>query len=512
LRSCAAALVALALLAAAAPAGASINQLSMFMDDNRLLYRGAAVTERTLDELDALGVDVVRVSVPWRAIAPAHRALRKPASLRDETDPAQYSRAAFAHLDRVLRGARSRDMDVLFNVTGGAPTWATGRRDGRPVSLQYKPDPKRFGRFVQMLGRRYDGAHGVPRVELWSLWNEPNQGALLQPQWEDGRPYSPRLYRRLARAGIAGLQRSGHGDDRILLGETAPLGVDRRGPKANMRPGLFLRELLCLDASLQAATGPGCDFARRGPLAVTGYAHHPYSIVYAPDVGSSVGDDITFADSFRLAALLDAAADARRLPRDLPLWWTEYGWQTDPPDPIRGVTPADQARWLGQAERMAWEDSRVAAVAQFLLRDDEPRRDATPGSSRYWGTYQSGLEFADGRRKPAYDAYRLPFTAPAAASEGAPLTLWGRVRPARAGEEVDVQVEFAPAAAAGGWAAAGAPVRVSGPGGVFEETLTASRSGAYRFRWLRPKGAGGTRGAGSGDLVSAAVPVAVAGR
>jgi hypothetical protein len=506
-------LVALALLAAlatASPARASINQLSLFMDDNRLLYRGAEVTEHTLDELDGLGVDAVRVSVPWRAIAPAHRAERKPAALRDERDPAQYPRRAFDHLDRLLRGARRRGIDVLFNVTGGAPIWATGRRDGRHVSLQYKPDARRFGRFVEMLGRRYDGDHGVPRVELWSLWNEPNQGALLQPQWEHGRPYSPGLYRRLARAGIAGLQRSGHGDDRILLGETAPLGVDRRGLRANMRPGLFLRELFCLDAALAPADGPGCDFARRGRFAVTGYAHHPYSIIYAPDVGSGEGDDVTFADGFRLASLLDAAADAGRVPRDLPLWWTEYGWQTDPPDPIRGVALDDQARWLGQAERLAWEDSRVAALAQFLLRDDEPRRAAAPGSRRYWGTYQSGLEFADGRRKPAYAAYRLPFTAPTAASAGAPLTVWGRVRPARPGDEVEVQVEFAPAG--GGWQPAGEPVRVTSPQGVFEQTLTASRSGAYRFRWLRAHAAVGTRGVASDDLLSATVPVTVAGR
>src|SRR3954467_14919934 len=130
----------LAALLAAAPAHASINQLSMFMDDNRLLYRGPAVTERTLDELQSLGVDAVRVSVPWRAIAPGHRSARKPASLRDERDPSGYHPAAFANLDRVLRGARRRGMDVLFNVTGGAPLWATGRRRGHHVSLQYKPD------------------------------------------------------------------------------------------------------------------------------------------------------------------------------------------------------------------------------------------------------------------------------------------------------------------------------------------------------------------------------------
>ena len=143
-----------------------------------------------------------------------------------------------------------------------------------------------------MLGRRYDGRHGVPRVELWSLWNEPNQGALLQPQWEDGRPLQPAAVPAPgARAGIAGLQRSGHGDDRILLGETAPLGVDRRGLKTNMRPGLFLRELLCLDDARCSPLGgrPAAATSRAAArLRVSGYAHHPYSIVYAPDVGSTI--------------------------------------------------------------------------------------------------------------------------------------------------------------------------------------------------------------------------------
>jgi len=267
--------------------------------------------------------------------------------------------------------------------------------------------------------------------------------------------------------------------------EPAPRAVDRRDIRGSIRPGLFLRELLCLDAALLPVAAPGCDFDRRGPLEVSGYAHHPYSIVYAPDVGGAHDDDITFADRDRLAALLDAAAEGGRLPRDLPMWWTEYGWQTNPPDPIRGVSLEDHARWLGQAERMAWEDSRVAAITQFLLRDDEPRAGAPAGSPRYWGTYQSGLEFADGRPKPAYGAYRLPFTAPAAVSVGAPVALWGRVRPARPGDVIEVQVEFAPDG--GDWSSVGSRTRVRDARGVFEETVTASRSGSYRFRWLAPR-------------------------
>jgi beta-glucosidase/6-phospho-beta-glucosidase/beta-galactosidase len=179
------------------------------MDDNLLLYRGPERSNKTLDELKALGVDRVRVSLHWRAIAPNHRSTRKPRPLR-------YPEGNFAPHDHLLRAARARGIAVLVNVTGGAPLWATGRRNGKPVSLQYKPDPDEFARFMAMLGRRYDGRRH-PRITAWSIWNEPNQGALLQPQWENGRMASPRIYRSLVRAAERGLQASGHDDDIVLL-------------------------------------------------------------------------------------------------------------------------------------------------------------------------------------------------------------------------------------------------------------------------------------------------------
>ena len=33
------------------------------------------------------------------------------------------------------------------------------------------------------------------------------------------------------------------------------------------------------------------------------------------------------------------------------LWITEYGYQTNPPDTLFGVTPAEQAKYLRQAVR-----------------------------------------------------------------------------------------------------------------------------------------------------------------
>ncbi|MEA2273138.1 MAG: hypothetical protein QOI98_1846, partial [Solirubrobacteraceae bacterium] len=368
-----------------------------------------------------------------------------------------------------------------------------------------------FGKFVEALGRRYDGTHrdenftgegNIPRVDAWSLWNEPNQAGWLQPQWVQtaaakGRarrwvPYAPRLYRTLARAGIAGLRRSGHGGDNILLGETAPQGVDRRNATGSIRPGLFLRSMLCLDSRLrplasQAARTAGCDFAAQGPLAVSGYAHHPYSVKSPPAEADPIPDDITLADRNRLTRLLDAAGATNRLPAGLPIWYTEFGYQTQPPDPIRGVTLDQQARWLAEADFMTWRDPRVAAQTQFLLRDDDPRTQYAADDPRYWSTYQTGLLFADGSRKPAYDSYRLPFHVPASVSSGTQVSVWGRVRPS-GGTEQTVQLQFATAGSKD-FADFGSPVKTDARG-YFQMAVTPNGSGSWRFRWSPPHNPG----------------------
>ena len=463
--------------AAASPAAASSEQESVFMDDDLLLYSGPSRTDATLRELVELGVDRVRVSVHWRSLAPRRQA---PA---DAQDPEQYEAAAFDKYDHLVRSASDHGVRVLFNVTGPAPRWA-GSHGGL-----FRPSAPAFGAFVHMLGRRYDGQYRdenegrrpLPRVEAWSLWNEPNQGAFLQPQWvRRGKrwvPASPRLYRALARAAIRGLESSGHGDDLILLGETAPLGAERRGRSRAMDPRTFLSSLFCLEPGRLRPRRGDCG----GALRVDGFAHHPYSVTSAPGRSRRSRREIALADRKRLYRILDAAFTAHRVPRGLPVWFTEYGYQTKPPDPYRGVSLAAQARWLADAERITFHDPRVAAHAQFLLRDDEPWTRFGPRDRRRWTTYQTGLLFEDGARKPAYDAYRLPLTAPRRVRQGQTVRLWGLVRPAR-GEATDVQVEFA-AAGSDTFTAVGDPIHVTDPSNAFTTAVQPQGTGTWRFTW-----------------------------
>jgi hypothetical protein len=508
-------LAGLGALAAAAAAhapvaAAAIDQESMFQDDNLLLFRGDETSDRTLTELKALGVTAVRLTVPWRAFAPQHRALTRPAGFTDPTASSQYDPIVFDLHDHVVRVAARLGIKVLFNVTGGAPVWATGRRSGRFVSLQYKPNTKAFRQFVQMLAARYDGTHtdenqgraSIPRVSMWSIWNEPNQGAGLQPQWEKGRdgrsvPTAPRIYRGLAQAMLSALKVTGHGGDTILLGETAPRGVDRRTVTGSLRPVPFLAGVLCLDATTlrplagRAARDQSCD--RRSAsrfLAVSGYGHHPYSIVSSPATPDPEPGDITLADAPRLGRLLDAAAALGRLPANLPYWWTEFGWQTLPPDPVRGVAPLLQAQWLAEAERQTRADPRTAALTQFLMVDDEPRDDPGQTLERKWGTYQTGLRDADGVRKPGYEAYRLPFVLGDPGrppSAGAATTGWGFVRPVGGGAvtgDTTAQLQHAPPGSED-FSDLGGPLPVAADGTI-SVAIPVLVSGSYRYRWSPP--------------------------
>ena len=521
---------ACALALTATPAVASPTQESLFMDDNLLLYRGAEVSDSTLQELKALGVDRVRVTLHWRNVAPSRDSATRPASLTDPADPRQYPAVEFDALDHLLRVARRLEIKVLVNVAGGAPDWAQGRLPNGSLYREddsYKPDPTLFGQWVAAVGRRYDGTYEdenqgralLPRVDAWSIWNEPNWGGLLQPQSErrgkarvvrrrgrDGKvkvirrsppfvPVAPHHYRKLYRAAHAALKATGHAGDTILLGETAPLGNAKSGVKSHTKPIAFYRELFCLGRDLAplpaaAARRRGCDFDRNGPLTATGVAHHPYSVMSAPGVPSKDPEFAVLADTDRLATVLDAASHAGRLPAALPLWFTEYGYQTGPPDPFRGVSLDNQSRWLAEAEYLTFANPRVAAFTQFLLRDDDPRTQYAENDPRRWVTYQTGLRFADGSAKPAYETYRLPLFAPRKLAAGEPLQLWGFVRAAENGTDQTVLVQFR-ASAQEEWQTVSNRA-VTDPRGYFTEQLSAPATGLYRYAWEEPPPPGRT--------------------
>jgi hypothetical protein len=504
-----------ALLAPAAHA--SPLQTSIMMDDDLLVYRTDATAARALTQMKSLGVDTIRVTVLWSVVANnarptkaeiaklkgrAKEKARKQAQRFKATNPSTYPAQNWDRYDNLLKAAADRGIRVYFNVTGPGPLWASTAppKKLRSLAATYKPKVGAFKQYVTAVGTRYSGTYRdengsrgtLPRVAFWSLWNEPNQGGWLTPQWETrgGQKVatSPILFRKLYQSGYQGLVASGHRTDNdiILLGETAPLGSDAQTEKSPMRPKQFLRELFCIGPDGNPYTGAAAsvrecgDFASKGPLRATGYAHHPYTKNLPPTLRDASPDSLTMANIDELGTTLDdIAAKTSNLPSGLPLFMTEFGFETNPPDPFSGLAPNLQAKYNIQGEFMAYSNPRIASQAQFLLADVPPDRKHRKGSKAYWFTYQSGLFYTAGKligtAKPAAYSYAIPFLAtpvgidPATGSFA--FSFWGQLRLlANNIPGAVANIQWRPKDGSADWTTVGEPVAVD-PLGYF----TASR-------------------------------------
>ena len=399
----------------------------------------------TLDDLRALGVDYVRVMVPWSGVAPASGPPANPSS------PAAYSAGAWSVYDSIVTAAAARGIGVNLDPTAPAPQWATspGAPPGAPPGI-WKPSASAFGQFVRALATRYSGHYRppgasspLPRVSLWSVWNEPNYGVDLAPQAIDNSTVevSPALYRQLVDAAWAALGQTGHGSDTILIGEIAPRGITGPGYPGNfsgMVPLRFVRALYCVDSSLHPLTGSaaaarGCPatssgsqrFVSENPalFGASGFAVHPYTQgALEPNIATLAEQDYAdFASLPNLERVLDEITSNYGHAYQFTLWSTEYGYKTNPP--YAGGAPLQTAAsYLNWAEYLSWRNPRIRAWDQYLLTDPPPA-----GPSQF----VTGLEFASGTPKPSLAAWRLPIWLPQAhAAPGTPLEVWGCVRPA----------------------------------------------------------------------------------
>jgi hypothetical protein len=420
-------LVCAALLgtAAAGDALASHGQVTYFEASNDLL--NAKTRPHALQQLQALGVHALRVELKWADVAPGPDSATRPNF--NARNPGLYAWGAY---DAVLAEAQRLHWPVLLTVTAPVPRWATSNRK-RPYIT--RPDQKAFREFMYAVALHYGS-----EVSVYSIWNEPNHPAFLLPQWNsNGTPASPRIYRGLFQAGYEGLQEAGLAHPRILFGETAPTGYSSvksllRSEKSkallhDVAPLAFLREALCLNTHYRKAGS--C-----GPLQMSGYAHHAYTLPAGPFYVDPNRDDVTLGALSRLSRALDLAAGAHAIPAHLPIYLTEFGVQSKPNKQL-GVAVAQQAEFDAIAERIAWSNGRVAAFSQYLLRDDP--LGGPPGASARGGVvgFQTGLEYVNGKPKPLFFGWPVQLTV---SRRGHGFSLWGLVRPTNGPTKLTVLV------------------------------------------------------------------------
>jgi hypothetical protein len=434
------------------------------MDDQALLGASDAKVDSVLTRMQAYGVDRVRVSAFWSDIAPAPHSTKPPAGFDPSYPYAPEYR--FGALDRVVGLAAKHSMKVLISISTPIPYWASQAPSRR--NSVWMPDPEQFARFAYSVAARYGAL-----ADQFAILNEPNQGAWLQPQSLGGKPVSPHVYAALVRAGYPAIKMAAP-DSTVLVGELAPSGRNDPGVTRPIRPLKFLREMGCRDARFRSLRSGRCKGFKAVPLDALG--HHPYALFQSPFQRSHFRDDAAIGDWRRLEQTLDRLVARRALKpsgsKRFPIYYTEFGYQTDPPDPFAGISLARQSRWLQEAAYVAWRTPRVAALNQFRLSDGSIRGKG-PLAFR---EFQSGLFFAGGKAKPSARTFGNPIVV----RRG---VVWGQ---ARAGGSHSVTIERR---APGSKAFRQVATATTDPRGYFQKRV-ALRAGAYRFQWADPSGKG----------------------
>jgi hypothetical protein len=352
--------------AASAPASSGVRY---GIQDDAWLQYGPGTLEQRLRTFERLGVPLVRFTLRWNEVA-----ARRPANPSSPRDRAYDWRRP----DRILRGLRRHGLTPVLTLLG-TPPWANG---GRPPNFA-PTRPRSFRAFARAAATRY------PWIRYWLIWNEPNKPLWLRPT--RARIYVEHLLNPGYEAIHAVLRHA-----RVGGGVTAP-----RGGLGGVAPVQWIRGMAAAHAKLDA------------------YAHHPYPL--RPNETPSSGG-CRNCPSITLATLPKLLILVRRAFGPTPVWLTEYGYQTNPPDVFLGVSPRRQATLLSLAAMRAWRLARVTMLIQYLYRDE-------PVLSRF----QTGLVYADGRWKPSLQAFKLPLAE--MRRVGLETVVWGQVRGGRPGRK-----------------------------------------------------------------------------
>ena len=361
-----------------AASGSRTIQHGIF-DDAQIHYGDPEVVFPTLKQLRT---QLLRINLVWGG--PLGVAKRRPANAANPNDRA-YDWAVY---DRTLFYAQQYGMKVVFAIIG-TPPWAN-KAAGVNVAPTNAIDLQRF---ATAAARRYSGrfvgpdGRILPSVLHWLAWNEPNNPAFLRPQYRRVRGrhvlQGAISYAKICNAVVKGVRTTSVGAAKVACGVTAPRGNNNpNSSRASVSPLPFLR-------AMRAA----------GATWFNAYAHHPYygapsETPSTPPPRPSRGQAPTAITLGNIDVLI---SEVTRLYGKKRIWITEYGYQTNPPDRIFGVSFANQARYLTQSYAIAKKHPRIDMFLWFLLRDE--RRSLDEG-------WQSGLMTASGSRKPAFTAFR----------------------------------------------------------------------------------------------------------
>ncbi|MCX2931337.1 cellulase family glycosylhydrolase [Mycobacterium sp. CVI_P3] len=246
----------------------------------------------TLDHLKDLGVNAIRIAVPWVYIEP-----------KDNED---YN---WSKMDYVVHAASERGMNIVGVITG-TPTWA-----GFP--LNGHSNPTDYAQFAAAVAARYNDASSIGAIDDYEIWNEPN-GALFY------NPVDAKAYTRMLQAAYPVIK-ANNPNAEVIAGV---LGAVVTVPGLSLAPEAFVRQMYNAGA--------------QGYFDALSY--HPYNYTLPFSMGQTQANS-PLKQVQAIRALMVANGDA-----DLKIWATEYGLPTNFP-----VDQQEQAAFIHDFV-VAWQD------------------------------------------------------------------------------------------------------------------------------------------------------------
>jgi hypothetical protein len=348
-------------LVGAAPSRAARGMEVAISDEDAMVSGKAGNTALAYQTAQALNATRMRILVEWSRVSDA-----------DSATPSDNPDYDWGPIDRAIDLAAAYGMRTQLALAGPAPAYASGT--GQVSIPVWNPDPARYADFARAAALHFQG-----RVDRYSIWNEPNYPAWLEP-----RSQSPQLYRALYQAGYEAIK-SVDPDAQVLIGETVPYGgkvviqtkvKGKRGTKPKtvskgkkmglaMAPLKWLRAVACVNARYKRIRG--C-----APLRADGYAHHPYDLEFGgkatpPTTKQFPGPDNAPIQTLgRLRTALDKLARAHALStpsgKPLDIYLTESGYFVSGK---RRLAEAKRAAFLPQQFQVAAAQPRVREMLQY---------------------------------------------------------------------------------------------------------------------------------------------------
>ena len=121
--------------------------------DSDIYFASHAEIDAALDEMQAMGVNTVRIGIPWAGVNPI---------------PGYYD---WSQSDYLINAADQRGMGILAVIT----TTPGYQQNGSGV-YSAPNDPAAFGQFAGLAAERYAG-----KVGAYEIWNEPNAAPFYGP-------------------------------------------------------------------------------------------------------------------------------------------------------------------------------------------------------------------------------------------------------------------------------------------------------------------------------------------